>query len=174
MLSKINFESLKGVVEKALREFYENDSLLFNYTTTASSERSMVFRIGHYMQNAINKNELYNGLIIDCEYNRHGNNVKQIKKEKILPDLILHKRKNDRSKNDESNILIMEFKKYVKKSNRGDGWINDLEKLKYLTNKKYEYGYRYGFHVVLKNEEAEISVYNNGEEQKENNFTFNF
>ena len=157
MLSKINFESLKGVVKKALREFYENDSLLFNYTTTASSERSMVFRIGHYMQNEINKNELYNELIIDCEYNRHGNNVKEINNEKILPDLILHKRKND-----ESNILIMEFKK---ETNQGDGVSNDLRKLKYLTAEDFEYKYRYGFHVVLKNEEAEISVYENGIEK---------
>ena len=157
MLSKINFESLKGVVKKALREFYENDSLLFNYTTTASSERSMVFRIGHYMQNEINKNELYNELIIDCEYNRHGNNVKQINNEKILPDLILHKRKND-----ESNILIMEFKK---ETNQGDGVSNDLRKLKHLTAEDFEYKYRYGFHVVLKNEEAKVSVYENGIEK---------
>lgn len=150
-------EVIKNIFKKSINEFYDKDVVLFEDNCGGSSERSMVFRIGHYMQNEISKRDDCQEFVVDCEYNRHGNNVKQINNEKILPDLILHKRKND-----ESNILIMEFKK---ETNQGDGVSNDLKKLKYLTAKNFKYKYRYGFHVVLKNEEAEISVYENGIEK---------
>lgn len=150
-------EVIKNIFKKSINEFYDKDVVLFEDNCGGSSERSMVFRIGHYMQNEISKRDDCQEFVVDCEYNRHGNNVKQINNEKILPDLILHKRKND-----ESNILIMEFKK---ETNQGDGVSNDLRKLKYLTAEDFEYKYRYGFHVVLKNEEAEISVYENGIEK---------
>ena len=150
-------EVIKNIFKKSINEFYDKDVVLFEDNCGGSSERSMVFRIGHYMQNEISKRDDCQEFVVDCEYNRHGNVVKRINAKSIIPDLILHKRKTD-----ENNILFVEFKK---ESNQSYGWASDAKKIKDVTDNEKEYSYKYGFHVILNENEAKVSVYENGIEK---------
>ena len=62
------------------------------------------------------------------------------------------------TKTDENNILFVEFKK---ESNRSYGWASDAKKIKDVTDNEKEYSYKYGFHVILNENEAKVSVYEN-------------
>ena len=73
------------------------------------SERAIVFRFAHYLQNIINEDseKLFIDYHLDCEYNRNIARVKQLPKSsnKFIPDVILHKRGNNKN-----NFAVMEFK----------------------------------------------------------------
>lgn len=157
---QIKLEDLKRLLECALQEFYEEEPSLFNYVSGAVAERCMVFRIGHYMQNIMNNysEQLFEGLILDCEYNRHGENVKTVDgPKKGIPDLLIHQRKND-----DNNILCIEFKKGKPLQNDE---LEDIKKLEIFTSRSREYKYLYGFHIHLGNSGAEVGVYIDGEKK---------
>ena len=80
-------EKIKNAIEKLYKEDYE----LFYYTTddTIIYERTLSFRLGMYLQ------KLFNDYNVDCEYNRHIDMIKTLKKDRIYPDIIIHKRKTD-------------------------------------------------------------------------------
>ena len=147
----------------AIVEFYEKDGALFDYPKDGGNsfigERSMVFRIGHYMANTIEPILLRHGLNIDCEYNRHLHDVKELDGSRIIPDLLVHQRLVD-----QNNLMIFEFKKgystggfreknYDKKS--------DLKKLRGLTHPEKSYHYRYGLYVELNEAKVHTEVFRN-------------
>lgn len=79
-----------------------------------------------------------------------------------MPDMIIHKRFSD-----ENNLVVVEFKKG---DQARDSMNNDIEKLRYFTSTEYEYGYKYGFHVVLDTDKARVKVFQDGAERPDKAF----
>ena len=106
-------------------------------------ERSIVFRFAHYLQNELAKSPKYSQYNLDCEYNRNGIATKSLPdfSKGTFPDLIIHKRGKNGSKN---NLLIMEFKTYWN-SNTG----RDIDKVKQFVDEEGKYKYKYGIVVVI-------------------------
>lgn len=152
----------KNLLDETLKLFYSQDSILFDYKNIEKSiaERCMVFRIGVYMYTLMINSGLFPESTLDCEYNRNFDHPKGMyddvakKVVNIIPDLIIHKRKDK-----ENNIVCMEFKKGSPKDEQE---LHDLKKLEYLTNPQKEYKYRVGFYVVLYRKRAKIKVYQHG------------
>lgn len=127
-----------------------------------------MFRFAGYLA------DLYPDYNVDCEYNRHIENVKRISKDReIFPDVILHTRGVD-----ENNFAIIELKN---KTNPDDvGRKNDENKLRALTENKsdgnkdlsYNYGYKFGLAITicedLKATMNSIVVYRNGKKISQN------
>ncbi len=152
-------ELLQSNIEKAFDLVYKNDEFLI---TNGLCERCIMFRFAGYLA------DLYPDYNVDCEYNRHIENVKRIRKDKeIFPDVILHTRGVD-----ENNFAIIELKN---KTNPDDvGRKNDENKLRALTENKsdgnkdplYNYGYKFGLAITVCGDSKEtmqsIVVYRNG------------
>ena len=152
-------ELLQSNIEKAFDLVYKNDEFLI---TNGLCERCIMFRFAGYLA------DLYPDYNVDCEYNRHIENVKRIRKDKeIFPDVILHTRGVD-----ENNFAIIELKN---KTNPDDvGRKNDENTLRALTENKsdgnkdplYNYGYKFGLAITVCGDSKEtmqsIVVYRNG------------
>lgn len=177
---KLSINNVKELIEDALYHFYKNDFTLMDYETEdkAVSERCMVFRIGWYIQNYMCKQNKWSSLNLDAEYNRCFDHPKsmyeqtfagiRVKIGDAVPDLLIHKRRKN-----EDNIAVFEFKKnsQYKESGKED----DYKKLKYFTNPKYEYKYKYGFWIALyKARKADIHVFIDGEEKTDKKYTWEY
>lgn len=161
-----DLEKLKTLVNTALNLFYSNDSILLDFEeeNRAVSERSLVFRIGIYLQNLMLIDDYFNDFNIDAEYNRNFEHPKSMYKitlegirEKIkdtYPDLLIHKRRRN-----DSNLLIIEFKKGQPTSSQKN---DDVQKLLYFTDIKNEYKYVYGFYIQIHRGKSKVEVYHKG------------
>ena len=125
----VDFQLINKMLNNALNKLYNNDASLIIRRT---NERSIVFRLGIYLQEELNINGLeeYN---LDCEYNR---NMEESKSTCNLlngtyPDLIIHTRESN-----ENNLLILEFKTWWN-SNQD----NDEYKIREFKNSPYNYIY---------------------------------
>ena len=144
---------LEALIE-AIKFVYERSDGYFK--TTEGRERSMVFRIAHHLANQIEGE----GLFVDIEPTRCEDDVKRmlaIKTNeigaKIVPDLIIHKRKS-------ISYLVAEFKCYYD----SDDWQKDFDKLVDLTKKGNIPHYEFGTFVYLTNkfENIEIHIFKDG------------
>lgn len=132
MCAKID---IKAELMEALVKLYHNDHSLIR---RKCCERSIVFRLGHYLVNSI---EEYN-LDVDCEYNKRGDDPKSLTKSKYnYPDLIVHKRETN-----ESNRLVVEVK--TTNDAKVEHFENDRYKLKDFTSKD-PYLYKWGVHLYI-------------------------
>lgn len=145
-----------GLLQNAVLRLYQEDSDLLELGRV---ERACVFRIGVYFCELI-QHSTFAALDVDSEYNRHGNGAKGLlrnadseEKRKVLPDLLLHKRRCD-----DDNILVIEFKK--ENADHSD----DIEKLKLFTAPDGEYKYRFGVFVDLKQAEPAYRLFKNSQE----------
>lgn len=159
------FLKIQKLVKNSLEKFYKNDLQLFNISRNGPvGERAMVFRIGVYMQDFMSQDEMLREYNIDCEYNRNIEDVKKINDRLVIPDLIIHKRLTN---ND--NFLCIEFKKNHVSSASNNAVKCDWCKLRFLTDKKNDYRYEYGLHVIL-NDNAlkkwEVKVFVDGRSSK--------
>lgn len=168
-----SIEDVKILIEDALNHFYRNDFSLMNYKTEdkAVSERCMVFRIGWYIQNYMNKETKWSLFNLDAEYNRCFDHPKSMYKqvlngikEKIgdaVPDLLIHERRTNKK-----NIVVFEFKKNGTYEKIGKD--ADYKKLMYFTDSSNEYKYKYGLWIVLyKSKKASIHIFMNGKERSD-------
>jgi hypothetical protein len=121
-------------VRNALKEFFQEEQTLLDVN---ASERSLSHKFAEHLQ------KQFPNLDVDCEYNRHGNDIKRLKyclpgstevdnleAKTVFPDVVVHKRRNDKN-----NSLVIE----IKKSNSGQDHTADLEKLKAFTGSQYKY-----------------------------------
>lgn len=126
---------LRSLVEADIIKFLQADAHLVDVN---SSERSMTHSIAVIMS----QNPAFKGWNIDCEYSRHGDEVKrlslppkstssdELEAKTVYPDVIIHKRNSD------ENLLVIEAKKssasqdYDEKKIKGYmeqlGYINGL------------------------------------------------
>lgn len=141
-------------VIRAIRRIYIYDKELLNYEVKQDPlihERTLSSRLAMYLQ------EYFSDYKVDCEYNRHINDVKRIGKDIIYPDIIIHNRKSDAN-----NLIWIE----VKKSTSKDAEKKlDRGKLKKATLVNGEYKYRYGVFIIFdKNmSNCKVEIYKEGE-----------
>ena len=175
-----SIEDVKLLIGDALNHFYKNDFSLMDYETEdkAVSERCMVFRIGWYILNYMNKETKWSSFCLDAEYNRCFDRPKSMYKQTLdgikmkigdaVPDLLIHQRREN-----DKNMVVFEFKKngtYEK-----IGKEADFKKLMYFTDLTNEYKYKYGLWIVLyKNKKADIHIFINGKEQSNIKYTWNY
>jgi hypothetical protein len=145
-LSIEHMQELKGMVNGALNRLYKQDQELLEFTV---NERSVVFRFGLYFAEILSSSS-FSGYNLDCEYNRNMGKPKRTNKfpDGVIPDVLLHRRNS----NDE-NILVLEFKGYWNKSDRG----NDHKKITEFTSQAEDNQYKYGLGGVV---ELEQGIYN--------------
>jgi hypothetical protein len=160
---------------EAIEKFYDDDFCEFN-SCIKGMERSCAFRIGSYFREKIKCKCDFEGYHVDMEYNRQQNKIDNlgqttsklisdpkkykeesakeddIKKKRIIPDLILHKR------GESCNILVCEFKilEASKTSSVYKKIANDICKLKFMTTQNCKdceestaCGYKVGIFIGL-------------------------
>ena len=161
MNSKISLDEIKESVKKCLDKTYSDDIILFERNRRKGlSERCIVFRFAHYLQNELH------GWFVDCDFNsssinNHERSGKPIVGDsgritKRFIDIIVHKR-DFRQEND---FLCFEIKKWNNYSRSQQK--KDLNNLKRLTT---DYGYNYGFYIILGKERgsAKWMIFKNGQ-----------
>jgi hypothetical protein len=162
VLSDNQTAEIKGAIASALERVYSNDLSLIE---RRAHERSIAFRFGLYFSATIAQTSFGKDiqLIIDLEYNRNQNNVKNMAgfnpRHGVFPDVILHHRGfNDK------NIVVIEFKGYWNDQGGDDA------KLRGFTHQQ-ENDYHYGLGVFIQLREALneclFKYYKNGELEEE-------
>jgi len=129
-------------VRNALKDFFQEEQSLLDVN---ASERSISHKFAEYLQ------KQFHNLDVDCEYNRHGSDIKRLKyylpkqtevdkleAKTIFPDIVVHKRGNDKN-----NTVVIE----IKKSNSGQDHTADIQKLKAFTGSQYKY--KLGIFLVI-------------------------
>ena len=156
---------LKCDILSALNRVYAEDGELLLYGIDVC-ERSLMHRFTHYFMELVesSKDNFYNGLRVDGEYNRHGVNPKRLAGNLIFPDVIVHKRGVD-----ERNLCVIEFKKSFaangkrrsQRTIRGD--IARLRDMTIPLEYGGEFGYQWGLHVIFCHDGVEMMWFYNGE-----------
>lgn len=172
---KMNFEKVRNMISKCLNQLYKKDSKLFKRNKGHGiSERGLVFRFAHYLQQEMDKE--YPGYFVDCDYNssiyfdKKGIKIEESGKKILDPnvscaekkrfiDIIVHKR----TANGNENFFCFEIKKW---NNLGkEAKKKDINNLKQLTA---TYNYKYGFYLIFgtSRDNVKCTVFEEGKETK--------
>ncbi len=127
------------IINFAVNRFLNTDKELLENNV---NERSLTHKFAEYIQDEVNSS-----WFVDCEYNRYGNDPKEIDEIKqivgeivstdslepktVYPDIIVHKRGSEGP-----NWIVIEAKKNASNKERDDD-IKKLGKIK----KRYKYSY---------------------------------
>ena len=135
---------LYQLINQSLDDLYRNDEYLISHK---ASERDLTFHFTTYFKDHMRTTSIaqYN---VDYEYNRDGDDSKQIDGDKVYPDFIVHRRGSN-----EDNLLIIEFKTWWNPNN-----TNDIEKLKNMMNEQYRYKYKYAYSIVLAPTRKDVKI----------------
>ena len=135
---------LYQLINQSLDDLYRNDEYLISHK---ASERDLTFHFTTYFKDHMRTTSIaqYN---VDCEYNRDGDDSKQIDGDKVYPDFIVHRRGSN-----EDNLLIIEFKTWWNPNK-----TNDIEKLKNMMNEQYRYKYKYAYSIVLAPTRKDVKI----------------
>jgi hypothetical protein len=145
-----------GKVNLALDLFYEKDAHLIDINV---HERSIAHKFAEYLQ------LLFPDHNVDCEYDKHGNYTKELerikecdedrKTNRILPDIIIHKRGHDRN-----NLVVFEVK------SKSEASACDIKKLELMTAMDGEFKYDFGIFIEFgdRRRNCEMMLYINGHE----------
>jgi hypothetical protein len=144
---------IRRKVLKSIDYLYKNDISLIK---RGCSERSIVFRLGIYLNEEFKKY----GLDVDCEYNRNIDQMKELPgRKRNFPDLIIHKRECNYR-----NILVIEVK--TPNDIQKEDIKNDYEKITGFIDSEV-YRYRMGAHIYISNTEYIIIWYTKSDFTKE-------
>jgi hypothetical protein len=154
-------ETKNNILKKiniALDIFYNLDFKLIELNV---QERAISHKFACYLQ------ELFKNYDVDCEYDKHEEYTKKLdnisecseekKTNRILPDIIVHKRKID-----DHNLAVFEIKSKQSASSC------DIKKLELMTKQDGQFKYKFGFFIKFGKErkDCKIEVYINGEKQE--------
>lgn len=117
-------KELINKIEESIRLVYQNDLDLIwrnNYEVTISC------KLSQYLFS------LFNNYNVDCEYNKHIDNPKELNWVWIRPDIVIHTRWTD-----DNNLVCIEIKKETNNEDRN----KDYQKLKDFTKNWWEYRYK--------------------------------
>jgi len=98
----MNRDEAEAIVNRALDLLIQHDYQLLDLKVC---ERALQFRIAHYMAQSL---LIGFPLTLDCEYNRHYDNEKQLqppqkhRASKVFPDILVHERNSD-----DRNMLVL-------------------------------------------------------------------
>jgi hypothetical protein len=124
-------QQIGDCAKEAIANFYKNDMILVSKRTR---EECLSHRLAYHLQVSVSKP--YPELVVDCEYDKFGDNDKTVGKAGIRPDILFHLRGYQTR-----NMLVVE----VKKKSHPSKW--DDKKLKWLTSQKGKYHYKLGLFV---------------------------
>ena len=145
-------------INLALDLFYEKDAHLIEINV---HERSIAHKFAEYLQ------LLFPEYNVDCEYDKHGKYTKELegikecdeerKTNRILPDIIIHKRGHDRN-----NLVVFEVK------SKSEATACDIKKLELMTAQGGGFRYGFGFFVQFGNKrtDCQIRLFINGIENE--------
>lgn len=140
----------------ALDKLYLEDSELLDYRTEDPlvAERCLSSRLAMYLQKSIKNYK------VDCEYNRHGECIKEIDDQHVFPDIIIHERKVDNK-----NLAWIELKK---ENVTEEDKQKDRNRLLYVTSQEKKFKYKYGFLIIISKDKdnTSIELYINGKFKK--------
>lgn len=79
------------LLDEALEKLYNSDYYLISSKPSITNitdyhhvgERSIVFRLAHYMQNIMDDKDVFTGYVVDCEYNRNLTDIKNFIMEEV-------------------------------------------------------------------------------------------
>ena len=174
---------LDAYIKPALETLYSKDELLFSGNL---SERCIVFRFAHYLQNVLNSTEDGSRYFVDCDYNssviyneetgeyirvqgkkiqdlltnRNEGVVEEMKSTGRFVDIIVHKRSHNKDKDEWSDFFCIELKKW--NNITAVGVAKDCNNLEQLTS---YFGYEFGYRVILgeKKEDTEVQIFTEGQ-----------
>jgi hypothetical protein len=99
----MTWDQVRSHVDQAVSLVIKNDAFLLDH---AANERSITHKLAEYLQQEFPQYH------VDCEYNKHGVNVKRLPRrcnqgnsEFVYPDIVVHLRGNDNH-----NVLVIEAK----------------------------------------------------------------
>ena len=167
-----DLSSVKQKIISSLEKLYLTDNCLFNRNNGRGlAERCIVFRFAHYLQTK------FPNYFVDCDFNSSFSHQNQQSGKPIqnldgtitnrFVDIIVHKRNFSSGSGINSDFICFEIKKWNNKTSANI--TKDRNNLRYLTT---QYGYKYGFHIILGNtlQNTIIEIFfNNGTNQ---NFTW--
>lgn len=137
-------EKILNLISKACNKLYQKDKYLIvngRHNQNHVSEMSIVFRLGIYLQQLMDEDEVLKEYNLDCEYNRNMDDCKRLPEFEngTRPDLIIHQRGTNRK-----NLLVLEFKTWW------DSNIDtDLRKIDNFIYKHGKYHYKYGMSIIF-------------------------
>lgn len=161
--AEMSIEEIKSKIKQCLETLYQNDYILFERNDGKGlCERCIVFRFAHYLQNA------FSDYFVDCDFNSSvSDNGQNVSAKPItnpdkttstyrFVDIIVHRRTFCEG----NDFICFEIKKW-NNSKRQD-IEKDKNNLKVLTS---EYGYQYGFYLILGKtiNETKWEIFQNGE-----------
>jgi len=145
ILEDIAGEKIKEKVAICIRQLLKNDHHLLEI---GANERSISHKLAEYLQ------QHFPDWHVDCEYNRHGIQIKKLGEERVYPDIIVHLR------NTPFNLLVIE----LKCSNDSNEY--DIEKLKKFTDQKGDFKYKLGlFLKIISIDIREILWFKDGQQE---------
>ena len=129
----MKIEKIKNLVEKAVDDLYLRDLDLLE---RENNEVTISCKLAQYLFLK------FSGYRVDCEYNRHLNNIKKMNLDDtikiIKPDIIIHKRDIDKD-----NLVYIEIKTDHNNKSREE----DYKRIKAATDSKGEYRYKLGIFI---------------------------
>lgn len=141
-------EKLDSCISKALYDLYKYDSYLVSSANGHVAERSIMFRLGVYLDKYLCEDDILKSYDFDAEYNKNEGDLKRMNNypNGVQPDLIIHKRGSN-----EYNLLVIECKGHWSTRN---SISDDNNKLRgYL---KSPYYYRFALQLIFGKKQPEL------------------
>ncbi|MBZ5709392.1 hypothetical protein [Nannocystis pusilla] len=145
----IDLDTLKHRIRFAALTLLMKDSYILAAGENGSSERSVVFRLGIYLDS------LFPDWNVDVEYNRDLASPKaRATGDRVFPDVIIHKRGQQGSK---GNLAILEAKKRC----QINGVPGDIERMRAIMNTS-SLRHRFGCYLLLDRTWVDVAFWSNG------------
>jgi hypothetical protein len=140
----MNRGEAEAIVNRALDLLIQHDYQLLDLKVC---ERALQFKIAHYMAQSL---LIRLPLTLDCEYNRHYDNEKQLqlpqkhRASKVFPDILIHERNSDNR-----NMLVLEIKR------PGQNLAHDRNKLRAFVA---QLNYRHAGHIIIGHDRCGVLI----------------
>ena len=158
----MNKEEMSKVMNAVMDLFHENDRglLSINDTDTKLHEVAISHRIAFYVEIVLGEFLVQNGLKVDIEYNKHGEDEKRrLDGSKFRPDIVVHIRGADKL-----NLLVIEVKKEEHSKADKEEARKRVDELCLPRAGANTYGYEFGF--VLEACNTELKIYHSSLDKK--------
>jgi hypothetical protein len=137
-------------IKNCVNKLYENDSELLLRDV---HELAISCKLAEYLHDE------FPDFSVDCEYNRHIDEIKKLKGDKFRPDIVIHKRGTDKK-----NLVYIEIK--IEHNTDKTKRNKNISKIKSMTRQDGEYKYELGVFIdFYKNkEDLVLKFFKDGEE----------
>jgi hypothetical protein len=135
MTTEQRVDVAKVAVTRSCRKLLNRDLMLL---AIGAHEQAICHRLAVYL-------EPFSALNVDCEYNRQRVHPKSIRDGRIKPDILIHKRMDNRF-----NVMVLEAKARAATSSR------DKQKLEAMLEIRGMYRYALGVYLHVENKRTRV------------------